>query len=292
MLWSMLINMQGKFKIGIVGYGFVGKAVSYGFTNRDVQQYIIDPKLGTTINDLPEDCEVVFVCVPTPMGANGRIDSSILEDVYTDLRDYVSDTTIIVIKSTITPDVISNFAQRNVVYNPEFLAEKNALYDFVNPQFHVFGGNGLDNEYIEFVYKKYSLCNPCPTFHVSHVDASFIKYGINTFLATKVTFFNQLYDCVNSHPDANFASIVAAIGSDQRIGQSHTKVPGFDGKRGFGGACFPKDCAALVTYDNSLTLIQESIRINNQYRSLYELDEREKAQNVHYEQTQKEQQDR
>lgn len=285
----MLINMQDRFKLGIVGYGFVGKAVSYGFQHRDVDQYIIDPKLGTTLNNLPEDCDVVFVCLPTPMGADGRIDSSILEDVYTDLRDYVSNDTLIVIKSTITPDIVNNFAQRGVVYNPEFLAEKNALYDFVNPQFHVFGGYDDDALYLERVYDVYSLCNPCHVFRVSHIDASFIKYGINTFLATKVTFFNQLYDCVNKEPDANFAAVIAVIGSDSRIGPSHTKVPGFDGKRGFGGACFPKDCTALVTYDNSLTLIRESIRINNEYRSTYELDEREKAQNVHYEQTQKEQ---
>lgn len=271
--------MPDKIKIGIVGHGFVGKAVDYGFTHKDVEKYIIDPKYNTAIDHLPNDCDVVFVCVPTPMNDNAVILKNVVNKLHS---RFVSGRCLIVIKSTITPDVIGSFAYRGVVYNPEFLAEKNANYDFVNPQFHVFGGDKRDTEYLEQVYINYSLCTPCDSFHVSHIDASFIKYGINTFLATKVTFFNQLYDCVNDHPDANFTSIVAAIGSDERIGHSHTKVPGFDGKRGFGGACFPKDCAALVTYDNSLTLIQESIRINNQYRSLYELDEREKAQNVKF----------
>lgn len=274
-----------KIKIGIVGHGFVGKAVDYGFTHKDVEKHIVDPKYGTSVRHLPRDTDVVFVCVPTPMGDSGQI----LKEVVADLNGYFQYHKLIVIKSTITPDIIKYFAHSGIVYNPEFLAEKNANHDFVNPQFHVFGGDKRDTEYLEQVYKAYSLCNPCRSFHVSHVDASFIKYGINTFLATKVTFFNQLYDTISKVDRANFAAIVAAIGSDERVGHSHTKVPGFDGKRGFGGACFPKDCAALVTYDNSLTLIQESIRINNQYRSAYELDEREKAQNVHYEQTQKEQ---
>lgn len=268
-----------KIKIGIVGHGFVGKAVDYGFTHRDVEKHIIDPKYGTFIDNLPHDCDVVFVCVPTPMNDN----SATLKAVISELHNrFPNNTCLIVIKSTVTPDVIGDFAYSGVVYNPEFLAEKSAMHDFVNPQFHVFGGNGEDTKYLEHVYTTYSLCNPCQTFHVSHTDASFIKYGINTFLATKVTFFNQLFDTINDVECANFASIIAAIGSDERIGSSHTKVPGFDSKRGFGGACFPKDCAALYEYDNRLTLLGESIRINNDYRSRYELDEREREQNVHY----------
>ncbi len=280
-------------KIAIIGHGFVGKAVDYGFTHRDVEKHIVDPMYGTTIDKLPLNINVYFICVPTPMGEDGSIDDSILRgvigEIFTHLsKDYSTPRPLIVIKSTITPNVIKNYALGGIVYNPEFLAEKNANYDFVNPQFHVFGGYMDDTSYLESIYNAYSLCTPCHVFHVTHVDASFIKYGINTFLATKVTFFNQLYDTINKEPNANFASVIAAIGSDERIGASHTKVPGFDGKQGFGGACFPKDCAALLKYDNSLTLLEESVRINNQYRSRYELDEREKAQHVNYGQTKEE----
>jgi UDP-glucose 6-dehydrogenase len=69
---------------------------------------------------------------------------------------------------------------------------------------------------------------------------------------------------------------------DSRIGPSHTKVPGFDGKLGFGGACFPKDTAAFINYNNCLTLLQEAVTINNKYRAQYELDDREKEQNITY----------
>jgi UDPglucose 6-dehydrogenase len=284
--------MIKQLKIGIVGHGFVGKAVSYGFTHRDVTQFVVDPQYGTSIDNLPYDCDVVFVCVPTPMGEDGSIDAYILKSVISELHNrfsYGLKRCLFVIKSTVTPDVIEDFAYSGIVYNPEFLAEKNAMHDFVNPQFHVFGGDADDTHKLEKIYKTYSMCSPCRTFHVSHVEASFIKYGINTFLATKVTFFNQLFDTINNVPKANFANIVSVIGSDDRIGHSHTKVPGFDGKQGFGGACFPKDMAAFAHYSNRLTLVEECIRVNNQYRSKYELDEREIAQHVNYEQAKKEQ---
>jgi len=71
--------------------------------------------------------------------------------------------------------------------------------------------------------------------------------------------------------------------SDPRIGSSHTSVPGFDGKRGYGGACFPKDTNAFYNYDKSFTVLRETIAVNNAMRSVYEKDERELEQNVNYE---------
>ena len=76
--------------------------------------------------------------------------------------------------------------------------------------------------------------------------------------------------------------VINAIGLDPRIGRSHTTVPGYDGKRGFGGACFPKDTTALLTDYPNMTVLEEAIETNNDYRSQYELDFREKEQNVRY----------
>jgi UDP-glucose 6-dehydrogenase len=75
---------------------------------------------------------------------------------------------------------------------------------------------------------------------------------------------------------------VKAIGRDKRIGVGHTRVPGYDSKRGFGGACFPKDTKAFTLFDDSLTLIDKCVSINNNYRNEYELDEREESNNVKY----------
>jgi len=270
-----------KQRIMIVGHGFVGQAVDYGFSNPYVEKTVVDPKYDQYITDyslLDFDC--IFVCVPTPMGDDGSIDSSIINDVVGQLRQVTN--IPIVIKSTVTPDIIEQWNDiPNIVYNPEFLTEKSAKEDFINPQFHVLGGSDAYTQDVEDLYVNYSLCNPCPVYRMTAVEASFVKYSINCFLALKVTFFNQLYDAVGE-TNGNFNKIVNAIGQDSRIGTSHTKVPGFDGKQGYGGACFPKDTAAFTNYSNCLTLLEEAIRINNGYRSQYELDDREREQNVHY----------
>ena len=145
---------------------------------------------------------------------------------------------------------------------------------------HVFGGDPGTCRFIEELFETCSLCRPCPVFHVSIAEASLIKYGINSFLATKVLWFNQFYDTVNGH--GNYNRIISAIANDPRIGHSHTIVPGFDGKRGFGGACFPKDTKALSYFDPEFSILKDVITANNKIRSTYEKDSREKEQNVNY----------
>jgi UDPglucose 6-dehydrogenase len=268
-------------KLLIVGHGFVGKAVSYGFTHPEVEHTIIDPKYGNSVVDINiEDYDATFVCVPTPMNADGSIDSNILDSVLNTLNaNYRDRKKPIIIKSTVTPDIIKKHSGHGIVYNPEFLREKTALEDFISPEFHVFGGFSYDTLLVEQLYEDYSICMRCPTYHMSFTEASLVKYAINSFLATKVTFFNQLYD-VALENNTNFNKIVNAISADSRIGTSHMRVPGFDYKRGFGGACFPKDTAALVAFTDKMTLLESVVSINNDYRSNYELDDREKEQNI------------
>jgi UDPglucose 6-dehydrogenase len=268
--------------IGIVGHGFVGKAVDYGFSQRDVKKFIVDPNIDTTIDDLTKfDPDVTFVAVPTPMSDDGKIDASIVTKVVKELIDKTKG--FVVVKSTVTPDImmeLANLARDRIVYNPEFLTEKNANEDFINPKMHVFGGDPGTCRFIEELFETCSLCRPCPVFHVSIAEASLIKYGINSFLATKVLWFNQFYDTVNGH--GNYNRIISAIANDPRIGHSHTIVPGFDGKRGFGGACFPKDTQALSYFDPEFSILKDVITANNKIRSTYEKDSREKEQNVNY----------
>lgn len=277
---------MNKLRVAIIGHGFAGKAVDYGFTHNMVEKIIIDPKYGTTTKDLNDDIDIAFVCVPTPMADDGRIDASILDSVMQELQ-LLDNLKLIIIKSTVTPDIIDNYAYDGIVYNPEFLTERSAKEDFVNPQFHIFGGEPRATKVAQDFYSTFSLCNPCQSYFMSHKEASFVKYAINSFLALKVTFFNQLYDAVND-TGANFAPIMKVVGLDSRVGHSHTRAPGPDGKQGFGGACFPKDVSAFVAFSNRLTLLKECIKINNTYRSKYELDEREKEQNVNYGQTKEE----
>ena len=90
-----------------------------------------------------------------------------------------------------------------------------------------------------------------------------------------------MYDSIEKF-GCNFPTVANAIGKDKRIGVGHTRVPGYDGKRGFGGACFPKDTLAFTKFDENLTLIEKCVSINNKYREQYELDEREESNNVKY----------
>ena len=228
------------------------------------------------------------------MGEDGSVDASLVEEAVYSLLDSKSPMSyipsplltkkLVIIKSTVTPDVIGQkFCGNNnveTVYNPEFLTERSSQEQFINPPFHIFGGTSDGVEVIKNLYNEYSNCNNCPIFEMTAKEASYVKYTINAFLATKVTFFNQLYDAIGD--DGNFNTIIRAVGADPRIGTGHTKVPGFDSKRGFGGACFPKDTLAFTKFSPYLSLLEKVIEINNKYRSQYEKDEREEAQNVKY----------
>lgn len=272
---------MSKLKLAIVGYGFVGKAVDFGF-NRNVTKKFIDPKLGTDISELVEfSPDVTFIAVPTPMGADGSINASIVGSVIDYLGDNVGG--LIVLKSTVTPSNVALYAEKysNFVYNPEFLTEKAANEDFVNPPMQVYGGMEEQCNRLHNYYKKHSSCKEAPVHIMTAVEASLVKYGINAFLASKVLWFNQYYDTVNKC-NGNYSVVLDAMLTDPRIGKSHTAVPGFDGKRGFGGACFPKDTAALLNFDPSLSVLREVISANNKYRSVYEKDDREKEQNINY----------
>jgi nucleotide sugar dehydrogenase len=279
----------GRLRLGIVGHGFVGQAVDFAFTHQGLTKFYVDPKHDTTVDDLVDwEPQIVFICAPTPMSESGFVDASIVEDAVLKLLEHTK--AMVVIKSTVTPDIIDRLYNslfkediHRLLYNPEFLTEANAKRDFVNAPFHVIGCvPGADKPLTEF-YGLFSNCLSTSFAVVSPMEASYIKYTINSYLAMKVTFFNQLYDSCKKN-GVNWHSISRVVSNDARIGPSHMTVPGFDSKQGYGGACFPKDTLAFTKYDKDLTLLAECITINNEYRSQYELDDREKAQNVSYEQ--------
>lgn len=283
-------------KLAIIGLGFVGSAVDYGFSNPKVSKQLIDPKLGTSIEDIDYDTDLIFICVPTPMD-----DFSIFRETMEKLSDLLLDGNkfykksklkmdcLIAIKSTVPPDIIREVGPKHpfkvprYVYNPEFLTERSANEQFINPPFHIFGGDKKDIDVLEKYYIDYSLCNPCPSYKLSLEEASLVKYTINSFLATKVIFFNEIYGLCEEL-NLNFNSVINAVGSDPRIGHSHTKVPGFDNKKGFGGACFPKDIKALLTRfgKDKLSILDQVIKTNDKIRSDYNLSNREKEQGIKF----------
>ena len=282
--------------VGVVGHGFVGKAVERSFLPT-VDRFLVDPNYGTDIDQLIErQPSLTFVATPTPSGANGRIDAKdTIDAVLKLLRNTQS---AVVLKSTVTPDVMDKLmrtieADKNIqrfVYAPEFLTEKNADADFANPKYMVFGGMQHScNQLVEFYHYNTFVQLPKNTeddggIHITTpVEASFVKYAINCFLATKVTFFNQLMDaCADESWSVNPLMVAKAVAAEPRIGGTHWRAPGPDGKKGFGGACFPKDIAAFTQYTDKCSLLEKVIEINNDYRKDVERDDREVAQNIEF----------
>lgn len=289
------VSEDNPFRLGIVGHGFVGKAVSYAFHNPLIQTFIVDPKYDTTIDQLVEfNPECTFICAPTPMNPeSGFVDASIVEDATLKLLEHTD--SLVVVKSTITPDVVDRILNSlfedtlgRFVYNPEFLTEKSACEDFVNAEFHVFGGHPAACNRLGNIYSFFSICKSDDYMVMSPYEASFVKYTINSYLALKLTFFNQLYDLVNYYR-CSYNTISRAVGRDPRVGIGHTRVPGYDMKRGYGGACLPKDISAFLKFSEaegadgnivSFDLLEKVIEINNRYRKNYEVDEREKVNNI------------
>ncbi len=276
-------------KVGIIGYGFVGKALAAGI-KKNVDILKIDPNLNNNIEDLVKfNADICFICVPTPMNEDGSQDISILEEV---IKKILSNSinSQIVIKSTILPNYIDELEKLlpNVVVNPEFLRERHAYEDFLNSNLILFGGKKESTKVVSHFYKKYTNCKSKHHKFTDLVSACLIKYSINTFLSMKVIFFNQLYEIFsNSGSSTEWDSFIDIIATDSRIGKSHMKVPGIDGKLGFGGACFPKDCNALIKYaeeiDKPFDLLKKSTEINNKIRKKYKtLSDREEEQNINY----------
>lgn len=263
-------------KLGVVGSGFVGSAVINGFNLPTVEQWVVDPKkTSTTMSQmLIANPNLVFVCVPTLPKADGSVDASIIEYVLHDLsiNEYPG---IVVIKSTVTPnyleDFVAKFSNLRIVYNPEFLTEANSLEDFINPPMQILGGNWDDCEEVEKAYVRHSKVKVVPTFKTDIVSASLLKYTINSWLATKVSFMNELYQLHSaSGAGTSWEQFTDMLQRDKRIGDSHLRVPGPDGQFGFGGHCFPKDTKGLLSYakqkDIELRVLTEAVSVNKSLR--------------------------
>ena len=298
-LQPVVKRREQRFKLGIIGHGFVGKAIDYIFSTPTVDKFVVDPKYtNNTVADLCEwEPNIVFVCAPTPSKDDGSIDSSIIDEAIMKLVNQTD--AFIVIKSTLTPDVVDRLSRIDgrIVYEPEFLTEANAKMDMLEARYRVVGVQQQEAaQHLEGIYNHFSIANPAQMITMSAVEASFFKYAVNNYLAMKVTFMNQLKAVMDDF-GGSYNQLSRALMADPRVGHSHMKIPGPDGKEGFGGACFPKDLSAFISFverktDADPALLKSVKTINDEIRNQYELSDREKDQNVNYGQTKGEQQDK
>lgn len=261
-------------KIGILGYGFVGKAVANAFKlYTDVKVY--DPKYSiNTKEETIKEANFIFVCVPTPMAQNNDIDLSIIDEAMSDTNKYSQKDCITVIKSTVIPGSVDRYSKMypklKIVFNPEFLTERIHIVDFLLQPRRILGGK---EKYTKKVKKLYQGVFPEITVYLTDTrTAELTKYMTNAFFAVKVLFFNIIYD-ITQKMNIDYREVRKLFLSGGWVAPTHTDVPGWDGKLGFGGKCYPKDLNALIKFGEKIgadvKLLKEMWKYNLKIRKKY-----------------------
>jgi UDPglucose 6-dehydrogenase len=276
--------------VGIIGTGFVGTAVLNGF------KYVTDcksyDKFKPGNGDFEFDAAIIqdalFVCVPTPQDSfTGECNTSIVEEVLMRINARITDLKLnirpVVIKSTIPHDFCRRMQEicpkLVIIHSPEFLTERRASHDFAT-QSRVILGMGDVRSMPKAMFEAVLVVNRLfyatfgkkfPVVGVSWEEAALLKYALNCFLATKVSFMNELVEIAEA-AGVDPHTLIDLMKGDGRISVHHMEVPGPDGKRGYGGACFPKDMAALISIAAQLGVepkvlraaVEKNIDVRNQ----------------------------
>jgi UDPglucose 6-dehydrogenase len=253
----------------------VGTAIKVGFEpHYTVETYDKYEGFKSTVQlfDLVAECKVIFVCVPTPMNTDGTCHTDIVESVIEEIDKWVSSyhkdiKPTVVIKSTVPPGTTDRLHKKyknvDVIFNPEFLTEANFLEDFKNQNRIILGGIRRGTTKLRQVYSKVF---PHATIVKTNAKyAETVKYFINCFLGTKVSFANEM-KILCDEIDIDYDKVVEYATYDERLGKSHWAVPGPDGDYGFGGHCLPKDISAIVNEYDDMKLLQVVLDVNNKVR--------------------------
>lgn len=272
-------DIKDNVRIGIIGKGFVGSAVAHGFSHQtsygaSIKIYDVNPERSqNSLEETVNESDFIFLSVPTPSDAKGNMDLSIVENALNEISIVNKNkSNIVLLRSTVVPGTTKIFQDKfpniRFVFNPEFLTERSAAFDFINQTRVILGG---DSKYTSQVKKLYQdrFGSFLPVIETNFQTAELIKYMNNLFFATKVSFLNEmklLADKINVDWDKAVEGFVL----DGRIGHSHLSVPGPDGRFGFGGSCFPKDIQALISfakeYDINMNVLEGAWETNLKVR--------------------------
>ena len=259
-----------KINIGIVGFGFVGSAVAFGFSPQtgcdftNIRIYDKDEKKSKdTLLDVASLSDIIFLSVPTPANIkDGAIDLKILDSVLNDIsKNLNGNKPIVLIRSTVIPGTCRKFQNKyemlKIVFNPEFLTERSAKLDFINQARVILGGHSNDTRWVADLFSK-RFGDHLPIIQTDFETSELIKYMCNCFFATKVSFMNEMYR-ISQKIGADWQDAVAGFQLDGRIGKSHLTVPGFDGELGYSGSCFPKDVQAMIEFSKQLGMTANTV---------------------------------
>jgi UDPglucose 6-dehydrogenase len=210
-----------------------------------------------------KDCDIIFVTVGTPQKNNGKIELSMIKKASSAIGQAIRKTSknpIIFIKSTVIPGTAENIVlpilekqsrkkankDFGVISNPEFLQESNAIHDTKYPHAIILGGP--ETKYMKKAKAFFSKIHPnVKMIFTEYQTAEIIKYANNSFLATKISFINQLSNICQNIPNANIDDVAKVIGLDPRIGKLFLNAG-----PGYGGSCLPKDMSALINFSDSI----------------------------------------
>jgi UDPglucose 6-dehydrogenase len=227
--------------------------------------FVVGAKETLTAHD--DGAEIVYLCVPTPMGVGGVADLSTVESVIDEVRNLLPSGAVVVNKSTVpvgtaerTKELLKR-ADVPVVSNPEFLREGSAVEDFLNPDRIVVGCDEQDAaERVSALYARLGA----PTVLTDAASAELVKYAANCFLAMKLSYVNAMAELCE-RLGANIADVTEGMGYDRRIGQAFLS-PG----PGWGGSCLPKDTSAMLqvadSADFEFRLLRATIDTNERQR--------------------------
>lgn len=246
--------------LGLIGVGIVGNAFYEGMKHAfKIIRY--DKRAeNSDVNSVEELLQAVdgpiFVCVPTPMQNDGSASIHNIQNVLSQIHN----NRLVVIKSTVPPGTCEKlrkqFPNMSIVFNPEFLTEANPIEDFKKQDRIVLGG---DKESVQIIWQIYFRAYPYVPIKVCDLtEAEMVKYLTNCFLATKVSFANEMYQ-ICSKLNINYNNVKEIATLDTRLGKSHWSVPGPDTHYGFGGSCFCKDINALMACAKDLGVVPKVI---------------------------------
>lgn len=267
--------MAHKEKAAVIGYGYVGKAVAK-FLERSYEIVPYDPPLSLpATKDDANACAFAVICVPTPMRTDGAADLSYLEDVLSWLS-----VPLAIIKSTVPPGTTDRLAKGfsgSLCFSPEYIGEGNYPVPYWNDiphatdmekhSFHIFGGK---HEAVHAAIGHWKRAGgPFPRYlETDAATAELTKYAENTWIATKITYVNELYDIARAF-GVDYDELRELWLLDGRVGRSHTLV--YEQKRGFDGKCIPKDTNGLVAAATAAgyapELLASVLRVNEKFRA-------------------------
>jgi UDPglucose 6-dehydrogenase len=237
-------------KIGIVGLGIIGSACKFGFEKLGHKVLVHDIIMETKLEDLI-NCEIIYICVPTPSNEDGSCNTSIVEQVVLDMNK-LSYSGVVAIKSTVKPTTTQNLIEQTdlkICFVPEFLRERCAITDFTEN--HDLLAIGTESEDVFNLVKKCHGVYPKNIIQLKPTEAELLKYYSNVYNAIKITFANEIYE-ICQKLNINYNDIKNAF-----IKRGTTKDIYLDVNenfRGYAGMCLPKDTKALNSLVRELGL--------------------------------------